>query len=128
MPVLLSPFGQETQRSVWDFNAPLGGVEYRYALRYLPRLDRWYLYLATAAGEPLLLGAKIVLRHSLLYRYRDKQTTRWPQGHLVALAVDRSTAEPGFECLGRRVKLFFFADSEIAGPPESPVSITISSL
>lgn len=96
---------------------PISGVDYRLDLSYNERMARWVLNITTAAGDPVVSGAPILL-HVNLFTYAAPALR--PVGSLVATWRQDTDAapEPTELTLGQGVILTYFERVEDLDPAE----------
>ena len=87
----------------------LDGASYQLGLHYNPRASAWSLDLHTIAGEPLLLGLRLVPQWSLLDRGSDP---RLPPGRLYLHDRTGLSEPPTQAGLGDRWTLLYFPAEE----------------
>lgn len=98
--------------SSWTQRMTLDGISYILDFAWNGRDGAWYLGLLDAAGNPLMLGRKIVSNRPLLKRLRF--TPGLPAGELFANDPTATVDYPGYNDLGKTVKLLYFERSELA--------------
>lgn len=74
----------------------LDGVPYLFSFAYNQRCDCWYIDLATAEGDPIACGIKLVCFWNLLRTVVDG---RRPPGKLAVISVTTDDTPPGLEDL-----------------------------
>lgn len=93
----------------YDVRVELGEDEFVLTFRWNEREDSWAFDLATAEGEPLLSGIKVVLGWPLLRQLSDR---RRPTGDFLAVDTEGTGVEAGLLDLGQRVLLTYSDDAE----------------
>ncbi len=88
----------------------LGGVSYLLDVRWNGRAEAWYLDVLTEDEEPIRRGIKLVLGSALGRRCVD---TRFPPGILVAADTSGAGIDAGFDDMGERVVVLYFAPEEL---------------
>ncbi len=117
MPQLI-PTSPDTPN--YTMGVTLDGSSYLLTFRLSERESCYFVDLALSDFTPLVSGKRVVCKIDLFGRYR--YNALMPQGALVAFpSVGLSDEPPNLGELGkgRRVKLWYYSQSEIAGLPVS---------
>lgn len=99
-----------TDSPLYTFGVELDGVTYLLTFRWNDREAAWFFDLADSDGDPLMSGRKVTIGTALLARFR---TPGLPPGELEAIDTTGAQVEAGFDELGARVQLVYFAASEL---------------
>jgi hypothetical protein len=92
---------------LYEQRVTLDGIPFLFLVDYNGREDRWYLSLFTQDRVPLASGIKLVANQFILRRHRGREG--FPPGDLMTADYsDQRGASPGFQELGRRVRLLYF--------------------
>lgn len=85
----------------------LDGRVYTMRLAWNAYAESWFLSLADDQDEPIVTGLRVVTNWPLLRFYRYDE--RVPPGEIVAMDLTGNDAPPGYDELGKRVTLNYFA-------------------
>lgn len=88
----------------YEFTIDLDGRVYRLGFAWNARAGAWSMDLGTEAGEPLVMGLKVVANWPLLDRYADP---RLPPGVLMSVDTSGDGIDPGRDDLGDRVRIVY---------------------
>lgn len=103
----------------------LDGSAYRWGFTWNERTRGWSMDIAEENGTAILSGIRLVCNWHLFGRSQD---TRLPPGMLSCMSLDPDDdSDPQLEDLGRRVRLVYFDEDDLAnidtvGLPEVPGS------
>ena len=91
----------------YDLQVTLEEVALILEFRWNSRAEAWYHDLATAEGDIIYAGRKVVIDYPLMLRgFRDSDD-RLPLGMLFAADTSGAGLRPGRYDLGERVKLYY---------------------
>jgi hypothetical protein len=93
--------------SYWEQRLILGGEPFNLTANWNVRDESWNVYLYTGAGEPLIVGRKLVLNTNILAQV---QSSLVPKGQLIVVAVSKKTTEITRNNMGIDVELMFLED------------------
>jgi len=88
----------------------LDGVQYILDVRWNGRDEAWYFDLLDEDEVPIKSGIKIVLGVLLGWRSTNPE---FPTGQLIASDLTNEGRDAGFDDIGDRVQVFYFADGEL---------------
>lgn len=88
----------------YSLTAALDGADYRLAIWWNTRDERWYLSVSESDGTLIVAGVPMVVDYPLLDRFAHEDL---PTGVLMALDTSGEGAEAGQEDLGDRVRLIY---------------------
>jgi len=93
----------------------LDGQDFNLNFRWSTRAERWYLDLYDSAGEPLVLGMKLVCGWPVTRYYHGRAGMPAGDFWVLALAVDQTP--PGLLDfgIGLRCELVYFSAGELGG-------------
>lgn len=92
-----------TERSHYTTRVALDGASYVLDLAWSQREARWHLGLADAAGDPIVVGVKVVADWPLLRKVADD---RRPALELYALDLEGRGAPPAYDWGDRWVLVY----------------------
>lgn len=97
----------------------LDGVGVTLTWTWSGLLERWYLDVGDALGEPLVNGLQVVCNVSLWGRYRNTRAGL-PGGVLIAISLSDDLSDPGQYDLadGGRVRLMYLTQEEAVAVQE----------
>lgn len=97
-----------TGQAFYSMTTTLEGTSYLLAFAYNQRCDCWLLSIATAEGEDIVNGIKILANWPLLRKVADP---RMPQGELFAYSNTSDASPPRFADLapGGRCQLLYIS-------------------
>ncbi len=113
----------ELQQDVahFGFAVELDSITYQLSFRWNARAGRWFLDVRDGDGNALRLGVAMIPDAPLLRRFglgdasrRTRSSTRPIPGELMLVDTHGFGADPGFEDLGRRHRLYHFLASDLA--------------
>lgn len=96
------PLPVPSSGSDFEFSTRMSSVKYWFRFRWHYSLKCWVFDLLDAEKDPIKLGIRLVLGHSLLKGLADP---RKPPGILMFVGVGGSLKEPGQFDLGKTVQL-----------------------
>lgn len=99
-------------RSNLEFIVELDGVDYRMRLLWNARVGRWYLWLYTMEGAPVVAGQKLVADIPLLSHRRGPDL---PPGSLWCVDMTGRGIDPGLRDLGVRCLLMYVEEESVSG-------------
>lgn len=104
MSVLEIPVRSDLDR--YSMTVTIEGTEYRLALSFNTRDDRWYLSVGLTDGTPLASGIPVIVDTPLLARWAANPDLP-ADGFLMAVDTTGESEEAAKEDLGDRVKLLW---------------------
>lgn len=85
----------------------LDGTVYGLSFHWNSRAGRWFMDIATAEGEALASGIKLVSGTALTYRRRET-TPGMPLGHFLVMDETGAGRSPDLETFGKDIKLVYY--------------------
>jgi hypothetical protein len=117
MAVLKINGPQTSTKPVIDFAAELETIVLRFQVAWNSRFEHWNLRVATAEGEEVLAGVRVVADTDMFEAYTDP---RLPPGKLICRDPTNEGKDPGRNDFQNR---HFFAYIEFVEPTPPPLSI-----
>ncbi len=100
------------RRSNLEFVVELDGVDYRVRLLWNARVGRWYLWLYTMEGDPVVAGQKLVVDIPLM---SHRGGSDLPPGLLWCIDTTGRGIDPGLHDLGVRCLLMYVDEESVSG-------------
>ena len=94
----------------YNFQIELDGTTFGLEMAWNFRGEYWSMSIFDADGVALLYGVRLVVDFLLASRFRD---SRLPAGNFQAMDTSGEQRDPGFNDLGSRVLLLYFAAGEL---------------
>jgi hypothetical protein len=92
----------------------LDGTPYTLEFRWNEREASWRFSLATAEGDPIASGLKVLPSKVLSLGWRIVDPRR-PPGVFAVVDTSGADSPPGLNDLGKRVQIIYFTAAELAG-------------
>lgn len=108
---------------IWEFDADLDGRIFTYQVKWVERLESYYLTIWGPAGNLVISGQRLGLDYPATLRYWERES--FPNVALALLDLDDSGAPPEFEQLGHRLRLMTYEFEELPPFPSNfpPVQV-----
>jgi hypothetical protein len=121
--IILDPYQPAEAYPSLDYSVSMDGTQYRVALSYHERQDRWYLDLYDSDDTALLTGKMLAPDVALL---ADYEIAGMPAGQIFLLDTG-GTGEPcGYADLGWRHLLVYVPEAELPSAAADPYDVEIA--
>ena len=98
--------------SAWSQRTTLDGIDYQLDFAWNGREDAWHLSISDTAGNPLVLGLKLVTNRPLFKRFHF--VAGMPPGEIYAADASGSIDYAGYTDLSNGVEVVYYDAAELA--------------